>query len=148
MNRGDRRYATQQINQAYVVLLSSQFQRFCRDLHSEAIDHLTTDPLQNPRYDSARIRLTEARKLDNANPNPGNIGSDFARFGMQFWAAVVAMDALATQQDKLKLELLNLWRNAVAHQDFDPGRLGGPTQIRLTSVRQWRLLVQRPGSLI
>jgi hypothetical protein len=29
-----RRYATQQINQAYATLLSSQFQGFCRDLHS------------------------------------------------------------------------------------------------------------------
>jgi hypothetical protein len=31
----DRRVATQQINQAYAVLLSSQFQAFCRDLHTE-----------------------------------------------------------------------------------------------------------------
>src|ERR687891_118242 len=35
-----RRYATQQINQAYAVLLSAQFQGFCRDLHSECIDHV------------------------------------------------------------------------------------------------------------
>lgn len=35
-----RRVATQQINQAYAVLLSSQFQGFCRDLHSESADHL------------------------------------------------------------------------------------------------------------
>jgi hypothetical protein len=33
-----RRYATQQINYAYAALLSSQFQGFCRDLHSECID--------------------------------------------------------------------------------------------------------------
>src|ERR1051326_7716073 len=33
-----RRYATQQINHAYTVLLSSQFQGFCRDLHTECID--------------------------------------------------------------------------------------------------------------
>src|SRR5579884_2178893 len=32
-----RRYATQQINQAYAVLLSSQFQAFCRDLHTECV---------------------------------------------------------------------------------------------------------------
>ncbi len=32
-----RRYGTQQINQAYAVLLSSQFQGFCRDLHSECV---------------------------------------------------------------------------------------------------------------
>jgi len=34
--RGARGFARQQINQAYVVLLSSQFQRFCRELHDEA----------------------------------------------------------------------------------------------------------------
>ena len=35
-----RRYATQQINQAYAVLLSSQFQGFCRNLHEECADYL------------------------------------------------------------------------------------------------------------
>ena len=35
-----RRFATRQINYAYVTLLSSQFQGFCRDLHSESIDHI------------------------------------------------------------------------------------------------------------
>jgi hypothetical protein len=35
-----RRYLTQQINQAYAVLLSSEFQGFCRDLHMECADHL------------------------------------------------------------------------------------------------------------
>ena len=35
-----RRYATQQINQAYLVMLSGQFQGFCRDLHGEAADYV------------------------------------------------------------------------------------------------------------
>ena len=35
-----RRYATQQINQAYAVLLASQFQGYCRDLHTESVAHL------------------------------------------------------------------------------------------------------------
>src|SRR5580704_12662662 len=35
-----RRFLTQQINQAYAVLLSSQLQGFCRDLHMESADHL------------------------------------------------------------------------------------------------------------
>src|SRR5271156_4930617 len=35
-----RRFATQQINHAYATLLSSQFQGFCRDLHSECVGHL------------------------------------------------------------------------------------------------------------
>ena len=37
-----RRYATQQINPAYAVLLTAQFQGFCRDLHDECIDKLRT----------------------------------------------------------------------------------------------------------
>ena len=38
-----RRYATLQVNHAYAVLLSSQFQGFCRDLHSEAVDFLASN---------------------------------------------------------------------------------------------------------
>ncbi len=34
-----RRYAMQQINYAYAVILSSQFQAFYRDLHSEVVDY-------------------------------------------------------------------------------------------------------------
>ena len=85
-----RRYATQQINQSYLVLLSSHFQRFCRDLHSEAVDHLLAGI-------DARIRpivhgaLTTGRKLDQGNPNPGNLGADFGRLGMSFWPDVNAL---------------------------------------------------------
>ncbi len=35
-----RRYATQQINYSCATLLSSHFQGFCRDLHSECIDRI------------------------------------------------------------------------------------------------------------
>jgi hypothetical protein len=35
-----RRYATQQINQAYAVLVASQFQGYCRDLHTECVARL------------------------------------------------------------------------------------------------------------
>jgi hypothetical protein len=36
------------------------------------------------------------------------------------------------------LEELNTWRNAIAHQDFDPAKLGGTKVLRLSLVRQWR----------
>src|SRR5579875_2768151 len=72
-----RRYATQQINQAYAVLLSSWFQRFCRDLRTEAIDHFVghvaaTAPVS--RRNTVRGRFTDGRKLDVGNPTPGNLG--------------------------------------------------------------------------
>src|SRR3954447_9356465 len=65
-----RRYATQQINQAYVVLLASQFQGFCRDLHEECIDHLAR---AMPSAELKRIVREEFRlhrRLDAGNPNP------------------------------------------------------------------------------
>ena len=33
---------------------------------------------------------------------------------------------------------LNDWRNAIAHQDFNPAKLGGHTTVRLNDVREWR----------
>jgi len=37
-----------------------------------------------------------------------------------------------------RLDGLNRWRNAIAHQDFDPAQLGGRVEIRLEDVRRWR----------
>src|SRR6266436_2726315 len=85
-----RRYATQQINQAYAVLLSSQFQGFCRDLHSECADFLAAQISPVSLRSVAHTLLTQGRKLDRENPNPGNIGSDFNRFGLPFWPTVQA----------------------------------------------------------
>lgn len=143
-----RRYATQQINQAYVVMVSSQFQRFCRDLHSEAADHLTHDPNPNPnpnpRYSLLRSRLTEGRKLDSQNPNPGNLGSDFGRFEFAagFWGEVRNADPSGMKQLQDELELLNVWRNAIAHQDFTAPQLEGRTTVRLGDARRWRSTCQ------
>ncbi|MEX2215778.1 MAG: hypothetical protein WD768_16825 [Phycisphaeraceae bacterium] len=133
-----RRYATQQINQAYATLLSSQFQGFCRDLHSEAVDHICNPgPVPDVRLHVLRTRLTTNRKLDRGNPNPGNLGSDFGYFDFDLWAALKSHDAANEQRNKT-LEVLNAWRNAIAHQDFDPGNLGGRTTVLLKHVRAWR----------
>jgi hypothetical protein len=132
-----RRTATQQINQAYAMLLSSQFQGFCRDLHSECIGVLVrsvTPPILQPPVKAA---LTLNRKLDRGNPNPGNIGSDFDRFGFRVWFRVEAIDSRNSAR-KHQLETLNTWRNAIAHQDFDPTLLGGTITLGLASVRNWR----------
>ena len=82
-----------------------------------------------------RVVLTRGRKLDSGNPNPGNLGADFSRLGMQFWPAVVAVDAQC-QSRKDRLETLNTWRNAIAHQDW--AQVGGDPNLRLATVRWWR----------
>lgn len=130
-----RRFARQQIGHAYVVMLSSHFQRFCRDLHSEAADYLMKQLSSAALREVFLNNLVHARKLDSGNPNPGNLGADYARLEMEFWLLVAACDP-RTAGRRAKLEELNRWRNAIAHQDFR--RVGGHDGVQLTDVRKWR----------
>lgn len=131
-----RRFATREINHAYTLLLSAQFQGFCRDLHTEAADLIAKFLPQVPYQNLLRGELYTNRKLDHGNPIPGNIGADYNRLGVQFWPNVLARDARnAGRRDQL--EQLNRWRNAIAHQQFDPALLGGVT-LHLAQVRAWR----------
>jgi hypothetical protein len=133
-----RRSATQQLNQAYALLLSSQFQGFCRDLHTECADaiagFLPSADLQSLMGDG----LLLGRKLDTGNPNPGNIGADFNRFGLLFWPLVDAGHPRNARRKTL-LEQMNRWRNAIAHNAFEPGMLkSGRPVLSLAEVRGWR----------
>src|SRR5438874_994896 len=119
-----RRYATQQINQAYAVLLSSQFQGYCRDLHTESAEALVGMIALVKLRQTVLTEFLWNRKLDRGNPNPANLGSDFERLGIRFWVDVDAADS-RNRQRRQWLATLNEWRNAIAHQDFDPVRLGG-----------------------
>ena len=131
-----RRFATEQVNHAYAVLVASQFQRFCRDLHGEAALHAATAAVGRRAQEVFRVQLTLNRQLDRGNANPGTLGSDFGRFDMALWDDLVAHDP-RNRGRQTDLELLNRWRNAIAHQDFDPARLGAGT-LRLSAVRRWR----------
>jgi hypothetical protein len=130
-----RRYATQHINQAYAVLVCSQFQGFCRDLHSEAVDYLVTSIQPVSLRSVIRIRMTEGRKLDRGNPNPGNLGSDFKRIGLDFWERLQTSQR-SNKSRQEKLEELTVWRNAIAHQDFS--KLDPTQNLRLNMVKAWR----------
>jgi hypothetical protein len=114
--------ALRQIHQAYAVLLSSQFQGYCRDLHSECILHLLPAIPHPTLRRACELLLAQGRKLDRGNPNPGNIGSDFGRFGLAFWGNIEERD-LRNQMRKHLLERLNTWRNAISHQDFESDKL-------------------------
>jgi hypothetical protein len=131
-----RRYTTHHLNQAYTVLLVAQSQGFCRDLHDECIECLVAGITPVRRRDIVDEALSLNRKLDTGNPNPGNIGSDFGRFGLKFWDEVRLQDA-RNESRQAHLEDLHDWRNAIAHQNFDPAVLGS-TALRLELVRIWR----------
>ena len=132
-----RRYATQQINRAYAVLLASQFQGFCRDLHTESVDALIAGAVASTFRATVRKEYLRNRSLDRGNASPANIGTDFNRLGLEFWTLVYALHTQNERRREL-VEELNTWRNAIAHQDFDPHLLGGTTVLHLPRVRRWR----------
>jgi hypothetical protein len=80
-----RRYATQQINQAYAVILASQFQGFCRGLHSECVDHLVRAISPPPSLRPLLVaEFTRGRQLDRGNARASSLGTDFSRLGIDF----------------------------------------------------------------
>jgi hypothetical protein len=132
------RAAAQQINQAYTMQLSAQFQGFCRDLHSEwarcLVRPVAAPDLREMLWDN----LVFGRRLDRGNPNPGNIGADFGRFNLAFWSLVDA-DRPENATRRAALDEVNEWRNAIAHQDFSTSMLrAGRPNLALTQVRLWR----------
>jgi hypothetical protein len=131
-----RRFLTQQLNRAYAVMLAAQFQGYCRDLHTECIGQLIL-PVPVELRDVVDMQYHWSRALDRGNASAGNIGSDFGRFLLSFWASVQAADSRNQRRREL-LDELNVWRNAIAHQDLDPAELGGTTTLHLATVRQWR----------
>ena len=122
------RAASQQINQAYAVLLTAQFQGFCRDLRSECTDYLVAPVADPDLREMLRDNLLLGRRLDRGNPNPGNLGADYNRLSLAFWSLVDA-GSPANLARRAALEQLCEWRNAIAHQDFGPSllRAGRPS---------------------
>jgi hypothetical protein len=125
---------TRQINYAYTVLLASQFQGFCRDLHDECIGILVQWIRPVGLQDAFEKALLMNRKLDSGNPNPGNIGSDFNRFGLDFWGEMDRLDGRNGDRRK-QLQDLNEWRDAIAHQ---ARRVLSRRPLHLREVRGWR----------
>lgn len=122
---------------SYAVLLSSEFQGFCRELHSECANKLVASVGPSALRTVLRAQCLYARKLDTGNPSPGNLGADFSRFVFDFWPLVLALGP-AHAARRHRLAMLNAWRNAVAHHDYDPAELGGTTTLTVPEVRAWQ----------
>ena len=111
-------------------------------MHSEAAQRLA-DAVQPQEFRGAVLRLlTENRKLDTGNANESTLGPDFDRLGLQFFDAVKAASGFHRRR-KLRLEQLNIWRNAVVHQNFKlkphhEAIVKGTVPDRVADVRMWR----------
>ncbi len=138
-----RRHTTQQINRAFAVLLASQFQGFCRDLHSECVDHVISSLVATSGLlNLVKAEFTRGRQLDRGNAQPTSLKADFGRLGVDLWQQLIAFDPAAVAW-RTNLDLLNEWRNAIAHQDFTSPRLGGIMNLRLAQVMRWQVSCRR-----
>ena len=136
-----RRRVTQQINDAYIVLLAAHFQRFCRDLHTEAVEKLVAAITPQAVREIVLTILLRDRQLDRGNAQPASLGSDFGRLGMNLWAELAAQNRL-NRRRQIRLYQLNIWRNAIGHQDFalkpdERLRVSG-TRRTLDCAKDWR----------
>jgi len=86
--------------------------------------------------------LTQNLQLKRFNAQPGSIGADFGRFGIDFWTEVRVKDPRNAARQAV-LEELNAWRNAIAHQDFVHSLSGIRRALHLRHVRRWRVTCER-----
>lgn len=136
------RAVAEQLVQSYVLAVSAQFQGFCRDLHDEAVRQFAAQIPLATVAEVVGLELLTGRRLSSGNPNPGNLGADFGRLGLDLWGALTTHDP-RVPTDRHALESLNAWRNAIAHQHFDPARLGGSTSLSILTARRWRAACDR-----
>lgn len=113
-----RKWNTEQLNRALVLALAAEFQGFARDLHDLAADVFVTEAAHgNPTL--ARVlqrHLTVNRQLSRGNAQPGALGADFGRLGLELWDDLAANDQRATAWNR-DLSRLNDARNAIAHAE-------------------------------
>ncbi|MGW1346958.1 hypothetical protein ACWCOV_38305 [Kribbella sp. NPDC002412] len=136
-----RKWLTVEVNHALIVRLAAEFQGYCRDLHDEAIDAFLNSKLSSEAQTATVVRalLTTGRKLDIGNANWGNIGSDFAKFGVSVATELKAAYPRRYRGWTGKLDRLILARNAIAHQNpADLAEASALQPLTLATFRNWR----------
>jgi hypothetical protein len=131
-----RRWRTQQLNWSLILRIAAEFQGYARDLHDLSVDDFArTVAGTNAGLETVlRERLTSSRLLDKGNANPGALGSDFGRLGIDLWPALSARTTAASGWNA-DLEALIEVRNAIAHaREHELAGLrarGYPTTLRM-----------------
>ena len=134
-----------ELNHALFLRLAGEVQGFCRDLHNETIEAICT-PVQVPNQqvrDAFRASLIKGRKLDFGNAGPGNIGADWARFGMVIWDELKSTHpgAKGAADWNERLDWLNEARNGIAHND--PVKIAHAHSLHPLTLHTFRVMRKR-----
>jgi hypothetical protein len=105
----------QQLVDMYILLLAGQFQGYCRALHDEATGIVVAHVRPVGARTLVNELLTGRRQLDRGNAHPAALGADSGPLDMDLWPELARRDGRA-QQRRHRLDQLNVWRNAIAHQ--------------------------------
>jgi len=132
-----RRWTTEQINWALVLLLAAEFQGFARDLHDEAGDFFVRQAAEgNVVLESViKRQIRHGRKLDHGNAQPASLGADFELLGLLLWAALKIRCPNMAKKWHKNLVRLNETRNALAHSHAVAIR---NLMVNLDIIRSWR----------
>jgi hypothetical protein len=126
-----RRYFTEQLNGLLIVALAAKFQAFCRDLHTEAVQHLVADLPEHLKVITS-IWLSRKRQLDRGSADADCIKSDFGQLLSvpSFWGSVQERERWSGEVVSLKkrLKRMHEFRHGVAHEDREkfPTKGKGP----------------------
>jgi hypothetical protein len=126
-----------QLVDAAIVLLAGHFQGCCRELHTEAAGFMAGCVRPAITSNLVHTLLLHQRALSRGNAHPAALAADFARLGVDVWDELGRRNPRNAVR-RLRIEQLNVWRNAIAHQDFAFSN----SQTATTSgmARDWRSL--------
>ena len=128
----------QEFIRSYAVLLSAEFQGFCRDLHDECAEKFVDSIKPVALQAVLRAQCRYGRKLDTSNPKSGKPWCRFQPFSVRIMAHRVGSGHREITARRDRLRMLSEWRNAIAHHDYDPAKLGGITMLTIPQVDGWR----------
>lgn len=135
-----RRWATDQLNAAIVSAISGLFQLYCRELYRETVEILL-DGVPPSHRAVFRAATTTPRPFGRGNPTAEIIRDNFRRLDIGIWELALQATSM-TMSRRHHLERLNIWRNAIAHQDFsfsaETRRSLGSTRPTLRHAKDWR----------
>jgi hypothetical protein len=130
---------------ALVLIVASEFQGFCRDLHDDAAEAIARGVVSDDR----RIRdiiisgLTVNRGLNRRGADVQTLEDDFLRLGMALWPSLSKQHPIAAPVWLEALRYLHKARNGVVHDDLTSvaiAQAAGWT-LQIDTVRRWRKLV-------
>jgi hypothetical protein len=126
---------TEQLNEALVLRVTTEFQGFVRDLIDLATIKIVRGSGCGPAYQAQIIAaMTRNRMIDRGNPRLDAIEADLNRLGLRAIRQQLERNNVNYAADVARLQQLVELRNAVAHDDQDKLRSLSRSGTRATKL--------------